>query len=136
MFYPLLKRKSQIVVWIEKAPEHLPKISEVRRTDDVKALLHDLKTGLTELYGNSLQGVYVHRSYARGDYGAESGFDVLVLLEGFSAYGAEVDRTAELAAMLSLKYTVSITQVFVRQHEWQTGDSPFLRSVRQEAVAA
>ena len=103
---------------------------------DVKTLLRELKAGLAALYGRSLQAVYVYGSYARGDYDAESDVDVLVVLDDFTSYGAEVDRTAELAAALSLRYGVSISQVFLRQQEWLTGDSPFLRGVREEAIAA
>ena len=103
---------------------------------DLKALLRELKSGLVTLYGPSLQAVYVYGSYARGDFDWESDLDVLVVLDDFTSYGAEVDRTAELAAALSLRYSVSISQVFIRQDEWRTGDSPFLRSVREEAVAA
>lgn len=102
---------------------------------DVETLLRELKAGLAALYGASLGGVYLYGSYARGDNDAESDFDVLVVLDDFASYGAEVDRTAELAAALSLEYGVSISQVFVRRQEWLAGDSPFLRSVRDEAIA-
>jgi len=103
---------------------------------DVETLLRELKAGLAALYGPSLGGVYLYGSYARGDNDAESDFDVLVVLDDFASYGAEVDRTAELAAALSLQYGVSISQVFLRRQDWLTGDSPFLRSVRDEAIAA
>lgn len=101
---------------------------------DFNALLGELKAGLVALYGRSLRGVYLYGSYARGEHDAESDFDVLVILDDFASYGAEVDRTAELAAALSLEYGVSVSQVFLREQEWLTGDSPFLRSVRNEVV--
>ena len=103
---------------------------------DTRTLLRELQACLTALYGGRLRGVYLYGSYARGDYDAESDFDVLVVLDDFASYGAEVDRTAEPTSALSLQYAVSISEVFVREHDWQTGDSPFLRNVREEAVAA
>lgn len=104
---------------------------------DFRVLLRELKAGLAALCGRSLWGVYLYGSYdARGDYDAESNFDVLVVLDDFGSYGAEVDRTGELAAALSLEYGVSISQVFLREQDWLTSDSPFLRSVRDEATAA
>jgi len=36
---------------------------------------------------------------------------------------------------LSLKYGITISQVFMRQAEWLTGDTPFLSNVREEAVS-
>ncbi len=103
---------------------------------DTRTILRELRARLAILYGGSLRGLYLYGSYARGDYDAESDFDVLVILDDFASYGAEVDRAAELTAALSLQYGVSISEVFVREQEWRTGDSPFLRNVREEAVAA
>jgi hypothetical protein len=60
---------------------------------------------------------------------------MLIVLDDFSAYGVEIDRTSELSNTLSLKYGVSINTVFIRQREWIEGDSPLLQNVRQEAVA-
>ena len=93
------------------------------------------RTGLESLYGDRLRGVYVFGSYAHGEADEESDFDVLIVPEDFASYGAQVDRTAELAARLSLEHGVSISQVFVRWRDWQSADTPFLRNVREEVIA-
>jgi predicted nucleotidyltransferase len=103
---------------------------------DVQSLLCELKVGRAALYDRRLRGLFLYGSYARGDYDAESDFDALVALDSFDSYGAETDRGAELIAGLSLQFGVSISEVIVRERDWLAADSTFLRSVRDQAVAA
>jgi uncharacterized protein len=94
-----------------------------------------LKVGLDGVYGDRLKGLYLYGSYARGEEDTESDLDILVVLEQFDHYAAEVDRTAELNSELSLKYGMTVSQVFVRESEWRNGDTPFLSNVREEAIS-
>ena len=103
-------------------------------TRTAQTLLRELKAGLQTIYRDHLRGVYLFGSYARGEEDAESDVDVLVVLKDFDRYGAEVERTAELGATLSLKYGVSISKVFVRERDWRMGQTPFLDNVREEAL--
>ena len=103
---------------------------------ELRELLRELKAGLAAIYGSQLRAVYLYGSFARGDYDEESDIDVLVVLEDFSGYGAEVDRTSALVSALSLEYRASVSQVFVRAHDWARDDSLFIAHVRQEAILA
>jgi len=119
----------------------MPRVSETaaewkQNRVDIRFLCNELKSGLQSVYGKQLKGVYLFGSYARREADQESDLDVLVMLQDFERYALEVDRTAELAADLSLKYGVTISLVFFREHEWLHGDTPFLRNVRDEAVSA
>ncbi len=98
-------------------------------------LLTELKFGLDRLYGNRLKGLFLFGSYARGEEDEESDVDILVVLEHFERYAREVDRTGELGSQLSLKYGITVTQVFVREAQWLHGDTPFLSNVREEAIS-
>jgi len=98
-------------------------------------LMIELKLGLDTIYGKSLKSLYLYGSYARGEQDEESDLDVLVVLDQFDRYAREVDRTGELASDLSLKYGVTVSQVFVREAEWLHGNTTFLSNVREEAIA-
>ena len=57
-------------------------------------------------------------------------------MDQFERYGAEFDRTSHLVSALSLKYNLSISRVFMQEQEWLKGQTPLMRNVRTEAVAA
>ena len=100
----------------------------------IPSLLHELKAGLEAIYGERLRGVYLYGSYARDEADEESDVDVLVVLDDVEHYAAEVNRTSELGARLSLHYGVSISKVFLRERDWLRGQTPFLANVREEAI--
>ena len=103
---------------------------------ELKALMGELRAGLQAIYGDRLKGVYLYGSYARGEADPESDLDVLVVLDRIDSYSDEVDRTGGLGAELSLKYSVSISKVYVSESSWLHGDTSFLSNVREEALAA
>ncbi|MPZ77467.1 MAG: hypothetical protein GEU77_13185 [Deltaproteobacteria bacterium] len=123
------------------ATDDLPQVRErsvrlVQPEISIQEILRELKGGLQRIYGERLRGVYLFGSYSRGEADQESDFDVLVVLQDFTRYALEVDRTAELTADLSLKHGVTISPVFFREDEWLHDITPFLSNVRDEAVPA
>ncbi len=105
-------------------------------TGTVQNILAELRSGLENLYGVRLRGVYLYGSYARGEQEWDSDVDVLIVLDRIDAYGAEIDHTSELVSSVSLLYGISISRVFATQDAWRDGQDRFLFHVRQEAVAA
>lgn len=103
---------------------------------NIDILLSTLRRELEALYGPRLRGMYLYGSYARNEADEESDVDVLIVLDYYARYGAEVDRVSEAVSRLSLKHGVTITVVFMRELQWTTGDSPFLRNARAEALAS
>lgn len=103
---------------------------------EVKPLMSELRAGLQAIYGDRLRGFYLYGSYARGEADPESDLDVLIVLEGYDRYSAEIGRTSQLISSFCLKYSVSVGRVFVSEEKWRDYDSPFLRNARAEAIAA
>ncbi|MBI4523768.1 MAG: nucleotidyltransferase domain-containing protein [Deltaproteobacteria bacterium] len=100
----------------------------------IKTVLAEIKASLEAIYGNRFKGVYLFGSYAPGEADTESDLDILVVLDDFNHYAGEIDRTGQLIADLSLEHGISISEVFVKEHQWRHGDTPFLLNVRDEAV--
>ena len=51
-------------------------------------------------------------------------------------YGAEITRTSHLVSELSLKHGITVSRVFASFKDWQEAKTAFVRSVREEGVAA
>jgi predicted nucleotidyltransferase len=102
----------------------------------VQSLLTELRSELERAYGQRLRGLYLYGSYARGEQQWDSDVDVLIVLDHISSYGAEIDRTGEFVARISLDYGVSVSRVFVSEDAWRSGTGSFLANVREEAIAA
>ena len=78
----------------------------------------------------------LYGSHARGEEEDGSDVDILVVLDHFDRYAEEVDRTRALTASLSLTYGVSMSKVFIQERDWICAETPFLVSVRHEAIVA
>jgi uncharacterized protein len=102
----------------------------------IRKLMHELKEGLSHIYGDQLKAVYLYGSYARGDALSDSDVDVMIVLSKYESYGKEIDRTGELTSALSLDYGVSISRVIMKESQWKTSDTPLLRNIRTDGVPA
>lgn len=107
------------------------------RTEEFLAgTLAELKAGLAHIYGERLRGLYLFGSHARGDADEESDLDVMIVLDRFDRYAAEVDRTGALVSKLSIDSGISISRVFVSEGDWDAAGSPLIANARREAVPA
>jgi predicted nucleotidyltransferase len=105
-------------------------------TDRISALMSQLKEGLLGLYGSRLRGLYLFGSYARGEQDDESDVDVLIVLDRLDSHATEIARSSELISATSLSFGVSVSRVFVSEHDWLSADTVFLLNVREEGLAA
>jgi uncharacterized protein (DUF433 family)/predicted nucleotidyltransferase len=128
-FYRAHQEEIDSVIALEERKHHHHKHNLI-----TGVVLSRLENGLADLYGTRLKGVYLYGSYARGEQVRGSDMDVVIVLDNVSNYGKEIEYTAHLVSELSLEHDLSISTVFIQQTEWQDGETPFLRRVRQEAI--
>jgi predicted nucleotidyltransferase len=97
-------------------------------------ILKELRSHLEALYGNRLVKTVVYGSQARGDARPWSDIDVAVVLKGPVDRYAELHRTGELVAGLSLRFNTVIHCRFVDEESLAKGDRPLLRSILKEGI--
>lgn len=103
-------------------------------TRTLDSILRELDAGLRELYKERYRGLILYGSHARGEAQADSDVDLLLLLEGPVRAGAEIRRSSELVASLSLEsgYALSLIPVSIEDYQYST--EPYLLNARREGT--
>ncbi len=112
-----------------------PGLPAQRQIDpQVAAVVASLRQRLQAIYGDRLLELVLYGSQARGDATLGSDIDLLVVLRGPVDPLAEIGRTEEAIAALSLDVGTVISCVFVSEEQAETEQSPLLLNVRREGV--
>lgn len=99
-----------------------------------KVILHSLKSELTALYQDRLLHLTLFGSQARGEATQESDIDILVVLKPPVNAGAEIKRTSQMVADLSLQNDVVISCLFMDEERYSEHNTPLLRNIRREGI--
>lgn len=114
----------------------IPEYLRVKSPEELREILSKLRRGLEALYGERLDGLYLYGSYARGDARPGSDLDVLAILDAMGSPTAEIERTSRLCAEISLDHGITVSLLLRSVDRWRAADSPLIRSVRSEGLAA
>ena len=83
-----------------------------------------------------LRGIVLYGSEARGEAGADSDIDLLVLLDEVADYGAELRRCLDALYPLALEWGRPISVTPVAADEYETVPCPLYGRAHQEGIAA
>ena len=103
-------------------------------TQHIQNILSELKTRLTELYGDRLERLVLYGSQARGDAQPDSDIDVLVVLKGEVNPWQEIIRCENIISDIALRYEVHISPMFASCDELSQANEPLFVNVRKEGI--
>lgn len=107
----------------------------VRTSDEVRAILSELRCRLEALYAERLRGLYLFGSYARGEAEPGSDVDVLVVLDSLESHSQEIQRTSYVRSEIALEHDTTISLVYFSEEDFRHGEAPILLNVRREGWA-
>ncbi len=99
-----------------------------------KELLKQIKSRLTGVYHDRLQGVVLYGSEARGSTETDSDIDVLVLLNGPVDYGQDLETNLIALYPLSLNLGRRISAKPVVASEYEKLDCPLYQNAHREGI--
>ena len=99
-------------------------------------LLQEIKRRLEQAHGGRLRGVVLYGSEARGEAGADSDVDVLVLLDDPVDYGRDLQTNIDAVYALSLDIGRRISAKPVSATEYETVDCPLYGEAHRDGIAA
>ena len=102
----------------------------------IKKILHELKKGLVDIYGDQLKAVYLFGSFARGEGKLpDSGIDVMIVLNREFNYWKTYERASKFIADVSLENDVVVSAKLASETKYTESKMPLYINVRKEAVS-
>ena len=103
---------------------------------ETRKIIEEFRKEIAGLYGERLKGIILYGSCARDKATEDSDIDLLVVLEGKTIPGEEIDRMIDIITEINLKYGILLSIYPISDKDYATVNSPLLLNVRREGVPA
>lgn len=94
----------------------------------------EIKSRLEDAFGPRLKGVLLYGSEARGKATAESDVDLLVLLDGPIAFGAELETIIRWTYPIQLEIERPVHAIPVDAEAYERGEFALYRNAKREGI--
>jgi predicted nucleotidyltransferase len=102
--------------------------------NSIQPTLHELKTGLKELYGDRLVKLILFGSHARGEANLDSDIDLLAVLKSPVSQFQEILNMSELRVKMLLEQDELVSIIPMSEEDFHTRNVALLRNIRKEGI--
>ena len=102
----------------------------------IQRVLDAFRSGIEQLYAERLRRIILYGSWARGEATENSDIDVAIVLDGEVTPGHEIDRMIDLVTQINLDFSVLLSVYPVSERDFMDLNSPLIRNIRKEGIAA
>jgi predicted nucleotidyltransferase len=102
--------------------------------NSIQPMLHELKLGLKELYGDRLVKLILFGSHARGEANPDSDIDLLAVLKSPVSQFQEILNMSELRVKMLLEQDELVSIIPMSEEDFHTRNVALLRNIRKEGI--
>jgi len=102
--------------------------------NSIQPILHELKQGLKELYGDRLVKLILFGSHARGEANPDSDIDLLIVLKNNISQFQEIRNMSELRVRMLLEHDELVSIIPMSEEDFRTRNVALLRNIRKEGI--
>lgn len=119
---------------VAEPPKTYKHTKENARRADWRAALRHFSVQVREAYGRRLLKVILYGSRARRDAEWDSDVDVVVVLDAYDDFWAEVDRLSTLAGETLRDHGIVLSAMPATAEELEQSSKPIFENIRREGV--
>ena len=131
---PTLAKIVRVLYNAGMRPDELAKSPTAISVNGSDPILHDLRAGLRNVYGQRLARLVLFGSRARGDAKPNSDYDIAVFLHNMDDRWAEFDRVNAIASDILFRRFAVVHALPYHESSYAQNPSTLMRNIREEGI--